>query len=106
MTQRRIDRLRAVLETLTQTGEPTIEFLAPEIELHLASSIVATTCVIQGPDAIRRFRALKSRGSFENLSFEAERIVYAPGGEVVVLVHASGRSIVIGLEVYNHIASA
>ena len=103
MTQGRIDRLRAGLETLTRTGEPPIGFLAPEFELHQASSIVDTAGVFQGPDAIRDSLS-ELRGSFENLSFEAERFLDAPGGEVVVLVHASGRGIGSGLEVDNHIA--
>ena len=38
------------------------------------------------------------------MSFEPERFLEAPGGEVVVLIHTTGRGRGSGLEVDNHIA--
>ena len=42
--------------------------------------------------------------SFEDLTFEPEQFLEAPGGEVVVLIHARGRGPSSGLEIDNHIA--
>ncbi len=43
-------------------------------------------------------------GSFDELTFEPERYLQAPGGEVVVLIHARGRGRGSGLTIDNHIA--
>jgi ketosteroid isomerase-like protein len=98
-----IDRLRVGLATFNRTGETAIGFLAPEFELHQASSIVDTAGVFRGPDAFRDSLD-ELRESFENLSFEAERFLEAPGGEVVVLVRARGRGRGSEMEIDNHIA--
>jgi ketosteroid isomerase-like protein len=36
--------------------------------------------------------------------FEPERFLEAPGGEIVVLVHAQGRGRASGMQIDNHIA--
>lgn len=86
-----IDRLRVGLDTFNRTGETAIGFLAPEFKLH------------QAPHAFRDSLDELSE-SFENLTFEAERSLEAPGGEIVVLVHARGRGRGSGTEIDNHIA--
>jgi hypothetical protein len=48
-----IDRLRVGLDTFNRTGEAAIGFLAPEFELHQASSIVDTAGVFRGRNAFR-----------------------------------------------------
>ena len=103
MASELIDRLRLGLEAFNRTGESPTGFLAPEFELHQASSIVDTAGVFRGPDALRD-SLNELRGSFEALTFEPERILDAPGGEVVVLVHARARGIASGMEIDNHIA--
>jgi hypothetical protein len=55
MASNAIDRLREGLETFNRTGEIRLEFLAPEFELHQASSIVDTAGVFHGPDGLRDF---------------------------------------------------
>ena len=104
MRSKLIDRLRVGLETFNQTGEAAIGgFLAPEFELHQASSIVDTAGVFHGRNAFRDSLDELSE-SFEDLTFEAERFLEAPAGEIVVLVHARGRGRVSGVEIDNHIA--
>jgi ketosteroid isomerase-like protein len=103
MSKENIDRLRASLEVFNSTGEIVVDDLAPDFELHQASSIVDTAGVFHGRHALRdSLREL--RGSFEELSFEAEKVIEAPGGEIVVLIHARGRGRGSGLEIDNHIA--
>jgi ketosteroid isomerase-like protein len=103
MSQQNVDRLRASLEVFNNTGEIVAYDLAPDFELHQASSIVDTAGVFHGRDALRdSLREL--RGSFEELSFEAEKVIEAPGGEVVVLIHARGRGRGSGVDIDNHIA--
>jgi hypothetical protein len=48
-----IDRLRVGLHTFNRTGEAAIGFLAPEFELHQASSIVDTAGVFRGRNVFR-----------------------------------------------------
>ena len=103
MTEEFIDQLQTGLERMNRTGEPPAGFLAPEFELHQASSIVDTAGVFRGPDAMRD-SLNELRESFEDLTFDAEQVLNAPGGEVVVLVHARGRGIGSGVEIDNHVA--
>jgi ketosteroid isomerase-like protein len=59
--------------------------------------------VFRGPEALgASLREL--RESFDRLSFEADKFIEAPGGEVVVLVHARGRGRSSGVDIDNHIA--
>jgi ketosteroid isomerase-like protein len=103
-TSELIDRLRIGLDTFNRTGEAPIEgFLAPEFELHQASSIVDTAGVFHGPNAFRESLGELSE-SFDQLTFEAERFLEAPGGEIVILVHTRGRGRISGMELDNHIA--
>jgi hypothetical protein len=48
-----IDRLRAGYERFSRTGEYDVDHLAPDFELHQASSIIDTAGVFYGPDAVR-----------------------------------------------------
>jgi ketosteroid isomerase-like protein len=103
MSQENIEQLRAAMEAFNRTGEIVTEHLAPDFEMHQASSIVDTAGVFQGPESLHSaLRELEE--SFENLQFEPERFLKAPGGEVVVLVHVRGRGRGSGLEMDNHIA--
>src|SRR2546425_1188302 len=103
MSQENIDRLRAAMEVFNRTGEINVEFLAPDFEMHQASSIIDTAGVFHGRDALRdSLREL--RESFEELSFEAEKFIEAPGGEVVVFIRARGRGRGSRVEIDNHIA--
>jgi len=103
MSQENIDRIRAAFEAFNRTGEIILDHLAPDFELHQASSIVDTAGVFHGPDAFRDvLREL--HGAFEELSFEAEEFIEAPGGDIVVFIHARGRGRGSGIEIDNHIA--
>jgi ketosteroid isomerase-like protein len=103
MSQPNVDRLRRAIEAFGRGGEADTDLLAPDFELHQASSIIDTAGVFRGHDALRdSLREL--RESFETLGFEAERFVEAPGGEVVVLVRATGRGRGSRVEIDNHIA--
>jgi ketosteroid isomerase-like protein len=104
MTQERIDRLRAGYAALNrgETGDQ-VDLLAPDFELHQASSIVDTAGVFQGARGIRDvMRELEE--SFEELSFEPEEFIEAPNGEVVVLVRVRGRGRGSGVVIDNRIA--
>ena len=86
MSQENVERLRAGLTAFNRGGATDEDFLAEDFELHQASSIVDTAGVFHGRGALRgSLREL--RESFDDLRFEAEKFIEAPGGEVVVLVH-------------------
>jgi ketosteroid isomerase-like protein len=103
MSQENVDRLRAGLDVFNRTGEIDVRFLAPDFEMHQASSIVDTAGVFHGPSALGdSLREL--RESFETLSFEGERFIEATGGKVAVLIRARGRGRGSGLEIDNRIA--
>jgi ketosteroid isomerase-like protein len=98
-----IDRLRARLDEFNRTGELVVDLLAPDFEMQPASSVVDLPGVLHGRDALRdSLREL--RESFEELTFEAEKFIEAPAGEVVILIHAQGRGRKSGVAVDNHIA--
>src|SRR5215208_3222809 len=99
----RIDRLRAGLEEFNRTGRIPTELYHSDFELHQASSIVDTAGVFHGPGAPQASLHELSE-SFDDMTFEPERILEAPGGEVVVLIHARARGRASGLELDNHIA--
>jgi ketosteroid isomerase-like protein len=98
-----IDWVRAGLERFERTGEVPSEFLAPEFELHQSSSIVDTAGIFYGPGAFHASLAELSE-SFEDMTFEAEGVLEAPSGEIVVLIHTQGRGRGSGVEIDNHIA--
>jgi ketosteroid isomerase-like protein len=103
MSRENVDRLRAGIEAFRRTGEIDVAFLAPDFELHQASSIIDTAGVFHGGGALQdSLREL--RESFEELSFEAERFIEAPGGEIVVFIHARGQGRGSGVTIDNHIA--
>src|SRR4051794_34205609 len=102
MSQETIDRLRAGLVAFVESGETDAGFLAPDFELHQASSIVGSAGLFHGQTALRdSLREL--RESFDDLTFEPETFMEAPGGEVVVLVRARGRGRSSGMETRNRI---
>ena len=102
MSGENAERLRGAMAAFDR-GEGDPEFLAPDFELRQASSIIDTAGVFRGPGAFRdSMRELHE--SFEEITFEPERFIEAPGGEVVVLIHTRGRGRGSGLEIDNHIA--
>jgi ketosteroid isomerase-like protein len=100
---RAADRLREAIEAFGRGEETDRDLLAPDFELHQASSIIDTAGVFRGPGALRESLS-EIRESFDDLTFAPERILESPGGEVVVLVHVTGRGHGSGLEIDNHIA--
>jgi ketosteroid isomerase-like protein len=103
MSEENVDRIRTGFEAFNRTGEVIVDHLAPDFELHQASSIVDTAGVFHGPDAFRDVLS-ELQGAFEELSFEAEEFIEAPNGDIVVLIHARGRGRGSGIEIDNHIA--
>jgi ketosteroid isomerase-like protein len=102
-SEENVARLRAGIEAFRRTGRIDSGFLAPDFEVHQASSIVDTAGVFRGPDAPQAsLRELEE--SFEELSFDAERFIEAPGGEIVVFIHARGQGRGSGVKIDNHIA--
>jgi ketosteroid isomerase-like protein len=99
----RVDRFREAFQEYSRTGKVPSDFLAPDFELHQASSIVDTAGVFRGPGA---FQASMDEllESFEDVAFEPTRFLEAPSGEIVILVHARGRGRGSGLEAENDIA--
>jgi ketosteroid isomerase-like protein len=103
MPSERIELLRAGIEEFNRTGRIPTEFYAPDFELHQSSSIVGTAGLFHGPGASQASLDELSE-AFEDMTFEPEGFLEAPGGEVVVLIHTKGRGRVGGLELDNHIA--
>ncbi len=103
MSPENVERIRAGLETFSRTGEFDLDFLAPDFEMQQASSIVDSAGVFRGrsalQDALDEFEE-----AFEELSFEAERYIEAPQGEVVVFVRVRGRGRGSGIKIDNQIA--
>jgi ketosteroid isomerase-like protein len=95
--------LRAGLESFNRTGEIDPSFLADDFELHQAPSIIDTAGIFRGTNATRQSMS-ELNESFEDLSFEAERLLEAPGGEVVMFVRVRGRGRGSGVEIDNQIA--
>ena len=90
MSRENVDRLRAAYEVFNQTGEIVLDHLAADFEMHQASSIIDTAGVFHGPNALRDvLRELDE--AFEDFKTEVEKIIEAPNGEIVALVHAFGR---------------
>ncbi len=101
--ERLIGRIRAGIEGFNRNRAIDPGFLAPDFELHQASSIIDTAGVFRGPDALAgAMRELDD--AFDDLTFEAEEIVVAPGGEVVALIGVRGRGKGSGVRLDNHIA--
>lgn len=98
-----LEQMQAGLDRFTRTGEIPTGFLAPEFELHQSASIVDTAGVFYGPESFRA-SLLELDESFEDMSFVAEGVLEAPGGEIVVLIHTRGRGRGSGVEIDNHIA--
>jgi ketosteroid isomerase-like protein len=103
MSEENIEIIRAGFDAFNETGEIKVDHLAPDFELHQATSIVDTAGTFHGPNAFRDvLRELQQ--AFEGLSFEAEKFIEAPGGEIVVFIRVQGRGRGSGVEVDNRIA--
>ena len=103
MSQENLERVRTRMEAFRRTGELDLEFLAPDFELQQASSIVDTAGVFRGPSAFREVLG-ELEEAFEDLSFEGERYLQAPGGEVIAIVRVRGRGKGSGIRLDNQIA--
>jgi ketosteroid isomerase-like protein len=102
VTGESIERLQQGLLAFVSSGETNTEFLSDDFELHQASSIIGTAGVFRGPGAMKQSLD-ELRESFDDLTFEPEEFLLAPGGEVVVLIHTRGRGRVSGTQVDNRI---
>ncbi len=103
MSEEILDRLRAGLDTFNRTGEFESDLLDPNLELHQASSIIDTAGVFHGRDGLRAsLRELQE--AFDDLSFEAERIIETQGGEFVAFIRVRGRGRGSGMQIDNAIA--
>jgi len=103
MSQETIDGLRADLDVFNSTGEINTDRLASDFEMQQASSIVDTAGTFVGQEGMRdSLRELHE--SFEDLSFEGEKFIEAPGGEIVVFIRVRGRGRGSGIEMDNRIA--
>jgi ketosteroid isomerase-like protein len=97
------ERIYAGYERFNRTREYDIDLLAPDFEMHEASTIIDTPDVFPGRAAvIDVLRNLEE--AFEEMSWEIERLVEAPDGRVVVFVHARGRGRGSGVEIDARIA--
>jgi ketosteroid isomerase-like protein len=103
MSQENIDRLRASYQVFSRAGAYDADLLAPDFELHQASSIIGTEGVFHGRKALLDLlRELQE--AFEELSFEPEKFFDAPAGEIVVFVRVRGRGRGSRVETENRIA--
>jgi ketosteroid isomerase-like protein len=100
---KRVESLRAGIAEFNRTGRIPTELYTPDFELHQSSSIVDTAGVFHGPEGPQASLDELSE-SFEDMTFEPEGFLEAPGGEVVVLIRTTGRGRASGLELDNHIA--
>ena len=95
MSQENVNRIRAGYETLNRTGEYDVDLLSPDFELH--SSLIDIAGVFHGQDALRDvLRELHK--AFDKLSYEPEKFLEAPGGEIVVFIRARGLGKGSGIE--------
>ena len=103
MSRENIDRFRKALDRFNSTGAIAVDHLAPDFQMHQASSILDTAGVFHGPDALRD-SLHELQESFEDLRFEGERFIEAPSGEVVVFIRVRGRGRGSGAQMDNRIA--
>ena len=99
----RAHRFRRGLAAFNATGKIDPGFLADDFELQQSSSIIDSRGAFRGRDALQASHA-ELTGSFEDLTFEATDVLEAPGGEMVVLIHARGRGRGSGVVIDNRIA--
>lgn len=103
MSQGKIRRLRAALEEFNRTGRISVEGLAQDFEMRQAASIIDTAGVFHGEEGLRGALS-ELQKSFETLSFESERFLEAPRGEIVAFIRVRGRGLGSGVEIDNRIA--
>jgi ketosteroid isomerase-like protein len=97
------DRLRFGYERFNRTGEYDVNLLAPDFEMHQASSIIGTAGVFHGRAAvIDVLRELEE--AFEDLSWEVEKLIEAEDGRIVAFIRARARGRGSGVETDNRIA--
>lgn len=102
-TAENVELLRAAYEAFNETGEIVGGHLAPDFEMHQASSIIDSAGTFHGPDAFQGvLREL--REAFDDFRTEAEEFIEAPTGEILVLVRVRGRGRGSGAEMDNRIA--
>jgi ketosteroid isomerase-like protein len=104
MSETRIERLRAGYEALNRgTPEDEVALLDPDFELLQASSIIDTAGHFKGIGAVPASMG-ELEEVFEDLRLEPEELIEAPTGEILVLVHATGRGRGSGISIDNRIA--
>jgi len=103
VTEDRIERLRAALIEYVRSGESETGFLAEDFVLYQSASITGTAGVFRGRSALRQSRE-ELEEALEGIRYWPQEFLLAPGGEVVVLVHARARGRASGVETDNHIA--
>ena len=96
MSQRNVEVVRKLAETAGAQLDAGIDFLAPDIELHLSGVFPDLDPIYRGHDGVRRFAALFV-GPWEELSLNVERL-FDLGERVLTLsrFEAKGRD---GIEV-------
>lgn len=103
MSKEIIDRLRAGLDTFNRTGQIESDVFDPDVQMIQASSIVDTAGTFQGRQGL--IDALgELREAFDDMSFEAEDVVEAPDGRLVMFIRIRGRGKGSGIEMDNAIA--
>ena len=74
MSQENVEVVRALFETAGAWLDAGLEFLAPEIELHLYGAFPDLDAVYRGHEGVERFTDLFN-APWEELSVDAERFI-------------------------------
>ena len=98
-----IERLRAELDTFNRTGRIGMDLFDPEIEVIQASSIIDSAGVFHGEGGLRDVVG-ELREAFDDLRFEAEDVLPATDGRIVVFIRVHGRGKGSGMQMDNAIA--
>jgi ketosteroid isomerase-like protein len=96
MAQPTLEELRSSYEALARTGEwPGGGLLATDFKLHQDPMLDAGK-VFHGPEAPNELMS-GFRQAFTDTTFESERFIEAPAGELVVIVRVRGRGQASGI---------